>query len=129
MERALSSNFKGKFGWFVRQRREAKEIGLRQMAKMITVSPAYLSQVERDQIPPPAEAKVTAIAKILDLDVDKLLALAGKISSDLTKIIREQPSEMAILIRGTRGMSEDERAKLFKQSAAAIKKRETPDTN
>ena len=45
--------------------REAKEIGLREMAKMIGVSPTYQSKVERDEFPPPAEDKVRKIAKIL----------------------------------------------------------------
>ena len=38
-----------KFGAFIRARREAKEIGLREMAKMIGVSPTYVSKVERDE--------------------------------------------------------------------------------
>jgi HTH-type transcriptional regulator, competence development regulator len=37
-----------KFGAFIRREREGKEIGLREMAKMIGVSPTYLSKVERD---------------------------------------------------------------------------------
>ena len=53
---------KEKFGEFVRREREAKEIGLREMAKMIGVSPTYLSKVERDEFPPPAEDKVRKIA-------------------------------------------------------------------
>lgn len=54
-----------KFGAFIRQGRQNKEIGLREMAKMIGVSPTYLSKVERDEFPPPAEDKVKAIAKII----------------------------------------------------------------
>jgi transcriptional regulator with XRE-family HTH domain len=46
---------KEKFGEFVRRERETKEIGLREMAKMIGVSPTYLSKIERDEFPPPAE--------------------------------------------------------------------------
>ena len=38
-----------KFGAFIRREREAKEIGLREMAKKIGVSPTYLSKVERDE--------------------------------------------------------------------------------
>jgi len=44
-----------KFGAFIRRERGGKEIGLREMAKMIGVSPTYLSKVERDEFPPPAE--------------------------------------------------------------------------
>ena len=38
-----------KFGAFIRREREAKEIGLREMAKKIGVSATYLSKVERDE--------------------------------------------------------------------------------
>ena len=125
----MSSSISEKFGWFVRQRREAKGISLRQMAKMIGVSPAYISQVERGRFAPPAEDKVTAIAGILDLDVDELLAVAGKVSSDVTHIIKKNPIEIAGFVRSTRGMSDDERAKLFKRFVAAAKKKKPPHTN
>jgi transcriptional regulator with XRE-family HTH domain len=80
-----------RFGAFVRREREAKEIGLREMAKMIGVSPTYLSKVERDEFPPPVEDKVKAIAKIINCDADELLARAGRVSSDLSDIIKRQP--------------------------------------
>ena len=97
-----------KFGAYVRQEREEREFGLRELAKMIGVSPTYLSKVERDEFPPPAEDKVRKIAKIFDIDVDELLALAGKVSSDLSEIIREHPRELAALLRTTRGMTADD---------------------
>ena len=53
------------FGATVRRDREKLEIGLREMARKIGVSPTYLSKVERDQFPPPAEDKVIAIASVL----------------------------------------------------------------
>ncbi len=120
---------KGKFGAFIRRKREALDpkVGLREMAKKIGVSPTYLSKVERDEFPPPAEDKVIAIAESLDLDVDVLLARAGKVSSDLTQIIREHPRAMAHLIRGTRGMSEDQMAEVNKVMAEQMKKRNISD--
>ena len=57
-----------RFGEFVRREREAKEIGLREMAKMIGVSPTYLSKVGADEFPPAAENKVKAIAKVINCD-------------------------------------------------------------
>ncbi|MGA9012400.1 MAG: helix-turn-helix transcriptional regulator, partial [Acetobacteraceae bacterium] len=70
---------RGKFGAFIRREREAREIGLREMAKKIGVSPTYLSKIERDEFPPPAEDKVKAIAEILGCDIDDLLARAGRV--------------------------------------------------
>ena len=97
-----------KFGAFMRARREAKEIGLREMAKMIGVSPTYISKVERDEFPPPAEDKVRLIAGVIDCDVDELLARAGKVATDLSDIIKRNPVEVAALLRTAKGMTADE---------------------
>ena len=59
-----------KFGALIRKARQAKKIGLRKMAGMIGVSPTYLSKIERNELPPPAEDKVKAIAKIIECDAD-----------------------------------------------------------
>tara|TARA_Y100000310_G_scaffold217334_1_gene218415 strand:+ start:383 stop:724 length:342 start_codon:yes stop_codon:yes gene_type:complete len=40
---------KQKFGATVRRKREQLEIGLREMAKKIGISPTHLSKIERDQ--------------------------------------------------------------------------------
>lgn len=108
-----------KFGEFVRGAREAKAIGLREMAKMIGVSPTYLSKVERDEFAPPAEDKVKAIARVLGCDVDELLARAGKVASDLSDIIKRHPVELAALLRTTRGLTPDNIAKLARNAQKA----------
>lgn len=108
-----------KFGAFVRAARERKEIGLREMAKMIDVSPTYLSKVERDEFPPPAEAKVKAIAKIIECDPDDLLARAGRVSSDISEIIKRNPIELAALLRTTNGLSSGDISKLARQARKA----------
>lgn len=104
------------FGALVRREREAKEIGLREMAKKIGVSPTYLSKVERDEFSPPAEDKVKKVAEILDLDSDELLALAGRVSSDLSDIIKQQPREMAALLRTTKGLAADDLVRLARKA-------------
>ena len=105
-----------KFGAFIRRKREAKEIGLREMAKKIGVSPTYLSKVERDEFSPPAEDKVRKIAVILDLDADELLARAGRVASDLTDIIRRQPREAASFLRSTSRLTPDEWRRLTEEA-------------
>jgi transcriptional regulator with XRE-family HTH domain len=108
-----------KFGEFVRREREAKEIGLREMAKMIGVSPTYLSKVERDEFAPPAEDKVKAIARVIGCDVDELLARAGRVASDLSAIIKRHPVELAALLRTTKGLNTEDIARLARNAQKA----------
>src|ERR1700730_6860941 len=108
-----------KFGQFVRREREAKGIGLREMSKMIGVSPTYLSKVERDEFPPPAEDKVRKIAKIIECDADDLLARAARGSSDISDIIKRHPVELAALLRSTKGLTAEDIGRLARQAQKA----------
>ena len=76
-----------------------KDFSGRKIAKVIGVEPAFLSKVEREIVAPPSEAKVIALANALGQDQDVLLAMAGKVSSDLLNIIRDRPALFAELIR------------------------------
>jgi transcriptional regulator with XRE-family HTH domain len=92
------------FGRYLRRKREGlkrrdKSYSLRQVARRIGVEPAYLSKVERGEVAPPSEEKILRLAGELDEDPDLLLAMAGKVSSDLKRIIRERPQLMAGLLR------------------------------
>ncbi len=92
------------FGQFIRDRRERlretdRRFSVRQVAQRIGVEPAYLSKIEREEVAPPSEEKIRALAQELGEDVDVLLAMAGKVSSDLLAIIRKRPMLFADLIR------------------------------
>ncbi|KAB2919125.1 MAG: helix-turn-helix transcriptional regulator [Hyphomicrobiaceae bacterium] len=95
------------FGDYVRTVRTAlaekdMRYSLRQVAQRIDVEPAYLSKVERGLVPPPSEATIVRLAGDLGEDPDMLLALAGKVSSDLQAIILRRPKQFAELIRQLR---------------------------
>lgn len=104
---------KGKFGTVIRKAREAKDIGLRELAKRIEVSPTFLSKVETEDWLP-KEDKLRKIASILEIDGDELVALAGRVPSDLTDIIKKHGAkqELASLLRITKSYSSDEMSKL-----------------
>jgi transcriptional regulator with XRE-family HTH domain len=108
-----------KFGAFIRREREAKEIGLREMAKLIGVSPTYLSKVERDEFSPPAEDKVKAIAQIIKCDADDLLARAGRVSSDISDIIKRNPVGLAALLRTANGLKAEDITRLAHEAQKA----------
>lgn len=97
------------FGSYVRQRREQllaedRRYSVRQVAQRIGVEPSYLSKVERGEQPPPSELTIALLAGELGEDPDVLLALAGKVSSELQEIIRHRPQLFAGLIRELRDM-------------------------
>ena len=82
-----------------RYRERDRTYSLRQVALRIGVEPAYLSKIERDQVPPPSEGTIRRLACELDEDSDLLLAMAGKVSSDLKAIILQRPQLFADLLR------------------------------
>lgn len=94
-------------GTHIRKCREAlraldSSYSLRQVAGRVGIEPAYLSKIEREDVAPPSEATIRALAKDLGEDPDVLLAMAGKVSSDLQEIIRKRPDVFAELLRGLR---------------------------
>lgn len=99
------------FGKYIREKRsslkrDGRPLSLRKLAGVIGVEPSYLSKVERGETPPPSEAKIAALAAELGEDPDVLLAMAGKVSSDLQEVIRQRPQLFAELIRQLRDAPE-----------------------
>ena len=78
---------------------DPRRYSLRQVAYRVGIEPSYLSKVERGLEPPSGEATAIALAHELQLDPDLLLAMAGKVSSELQTIIRKRPKLFAELIR------------------------------
>ena len=97
------------FGSYIRKQREKirkqdRTFSVRQVAARIGVEPSYLSKVERGETAPPSEGKVLLLAEELGEDPDVLLALAGKVSSDLLDLIRKRPRLFAQLLRELKNM-------------------------
>lgn len=96
-------------GPFIRQRREElrrddARFSVRQVAERVGIEPSYLSKVERGIGSPPSEETLRRLAEELDADPDVLLALAGKVSSDLQEAIRRRPQLFAQVIRELKDM-------------------------
>ncbi len=75
---------------------------MRQVAGRVGIEPAYVSKIERGKVAPPSEATTIRLARVLGQEPDVLLALAGKVSTDLQAIIRKRPRLFADLIRQLR---------------------------
>jgi len=115
------------FGDRVRELRETKlrtdpRFTLRRFAKIVEVSPTFLSKMERGEFDPPRPEKIMKMAELLGVDADELLALAGRVDPELNEIIREKPGVLPDLLRTLRGMSDEQLRKLARQAEQARKK-------
>jgi transcriptional regulator with XRE-family HTH domain len=109
------------FGKTLRRLREEAEISLRTFAKMVDRTPTYISKIERDELDPPAESVVKEMARILRQDEDAMISLAGRIPSDLPEIIRQQPREMALMLRTAKRLTPDQLDEINKSIAGMAK--------
>lgn len=85
------------FGIKIRELRKTKQLSLRELAGSVGIDFTYLSKIENDRLPPPAEDTIRKIALVLDSDADELLLLANKVPSDLAEHLVRYPETVELL--------------------------------
>ena len=113
------------FGQILRDRRIEKGYSLRKFAKMVGVSPTYLSQVEQMNVDPPTADRVKRMAEILEENVDEWMALAGRLSQDLPEIIHQKPKEIPDILRAMQGLTAEQLRKLREEVEEMKRKEES----
>jgi HTH-type transcriptional regulator, competence development regulator len=110
------------FGETIRDLRVAQDLGLRETAGKVGISPAYLSRIERGKERPPRPEVVKSLAKVLAADPDVLFRLSSSTDPEVVEFLHGQP-ETLILLRYLKdaAFTEDEVKKLH-EVAVAIKK-------
>ena len=71
------------FGIALRERRRTAGLSQRQLAESVSLDFSYISKLENDRLPPPAADTVVQICRALSIPPGELLALAGKIPSQV----------------------------------------------
>lgn len=109
------------FGETIRDLRVAQDLGLRETATRIGISPAYLSRIERGKERPPRPEVIKELAKVLAADPDVLFRLSSSTDPEVVDYLHEQPEVMNLLryIKAA-GFTEDEIGSLV-QAAEGIK--------
>ncbi len=112
----------------IRQARVKSELALRELARRLDVSPSYVNDIEHNRRVP-SEDVLIKIASELDLDIDRLLAAAGRVGGDAEEYMKSNPTA-GILFRkvSDAGLDEDDLKRLLQQAQKMINKRDAgPD--
>jgi transcriptional regulator with XRE-family HTH domain len=89
------------FGQLVRELRikNREYSSLREFAKKVGLSPAYLSRIENGKEPPPSEPIVERLAEALGVDKYELFGYAGRVPTEFLETFRKNPKGMASFMR------------------------------
>jgi transcriptional regulator with XRE-family HTH domain len=85
------------FGDTLRKLRLAQKMGLRETAVAVSISPSYLSRIERGKENPPKPEIIKALARILAADPDVLFRLAASTDPDIASLVKENSKVSALL--------------------------------
>jgi PTS system nitrogen regulatory IIA component len=86
------------FGPTIRLLRQAKGISLREMARQLGVSPAFLSQIEAGRQHKIPKARIVQVAEMLGVSEGYLLGTARQVHPDLIKFLNETPEASEFMV-------------------------------
>ena len=92
---------KNKFGLFIRELRIKKNIGQRDLAKKIGVSPSYLNDIEKEKRSAPKLTVIKKLSKYLETNLDELNDLAGvskkEVAPDISEYMEKNPKIISLI--------------------------------
>jgi transcriptional regulator with XRE-family HTH domain len=99
----MSSRVEGKhFGKMLRAIREQRRLSVRKLARVIGISPTYLSKIERGELPPPAWDKILALGEHLkseELQQAALYSLHGAFDKRAIIFVENLDEALSLLER------------------------------
>ena len=96
-----------KIGEIIREIRNKKGISLRKLAEIVNVSNVNILYIEKGKINTSLPI-LKGIAKALNYNIDKLLALADMIDDDVRKIINKRPVLITNFLRLAKNLTNDD---------------------
>ncbi len=97
------------FGVILRMRRREAGLTQRDLAERAGLDFTYISKLENDRLPPPAADTVVLLCRILGIPAEELLALTGKIPSEVQHMVSSSSAAQEFLREAQqRGISETE---------------------
>ena len=96
-----------KIGEIIREIRNKKGISLRRLAEIVNVSNVNILYIEKGKINTSLPV-LKGIAKALNYNIDKLLALADMIDDDVRNIINKRPVIITNFLRIAKNLTNDD---------------------
>ena len=96
-----------KIGEIIREIRNKKGISLRKLAEIVNVSNVNILYIEKGKINTSLPI-LKGIAKALNYNIDKLLALADMIDDDIRNIINKRPVIITNFLRLAKNLTNDD---------------------
>jgi len=109
------------FGETIRDLRVAQDLGLRETATLVRISPAYLSRIERGKESPPRPEIIKALAKVLAADPDVLFRLSSSTDPEVVEFLHDRPEVMRLLHLIMNNNFTEEEVEQLHQQANCIK--------
>jgi len=85
------------FGYMLRTLRVSADIGLRELSRMVDISPTYLSLIENGKQAPPNAVRITKIEEALNVPPGSLLCVAQCYKSDINTFFETVPEAVDFL--------------------------------
>lgn len=106
-------------GEVIRDGRIAKgQMKLRELARLLGVTPSYVSDIENDRRVP-SEDVLGRIAAALDLDYTDLVARAGRLGAEAERYMRREPTATTLFRKiSDRRLNEEQLRELIEQVEA-----------
>ena len=98
---------------------------LREFARKVGLSPAYLSRIENQKEPPPSEIVVERLAEALGTDKYELFGYAGKVPTEFLETFKKNPKGVASFMRRVReiGLESDSDWKDIESTISKMKRK------
>ena len=77
--------------------RTAQDLGLRETATKVGISPAYLSRIERGKETPPRPEVIKEMARVLAADPDILFRLSSSTDPEIADYLHNRPEAMVLI--------------------------------
>ena len=100
-------------GEYIRKLRNAKNIGVREMGRLLEVSGVHISSIEKDKNTPSPEL-LRKMAVVLGVDVDRLLSKANQVDPEVINVIKNSSTVVPSFLRSAKDLTKEQWVELEK---------------